>query len=155
MAPTTQQLTAARYLSQFGVALLKTKRVERSNSVRCRLFRALRETVARHRADIPHASSVSDAVMETSGFDRDEARFRHSVVLILTQMGRSPALIEISASLLRFAQEERDLCVLEKAGGILERQAERQELLTLVGDALRECEAQDRAENFRRELRAI
>jgi len=146
------QSNTARYLAQFGSALLKTKCVERSNSVRHRLWRVLTETVARHRLDIPEQKYVIDLLRETGPFDRQEGRFRHAVRDTLICIGRSPKVVEIAETLLRFAQDAQDERIFELAGEAMARKIERQQVLGLAGEILRQDEARDR---LHRELAKI
>jgi hypothetical protein len=152
MSPSAEKMNAARYLAQFGACLLKTKCVERSNSVRIRLFRILCNVVACHREDIPSVRHVFDLIRETGGFDRDEGRFRHCVAMTLAEIGRSPAIVQIAKTLETFNQAERDLRVIELAVEALERQNKEQKLLALAGDVLWEC---DQFDELRRDIQRI
>lgn len=133
-----------RYLAQFGSALLQTKMCERSNSVRHRLWKALSNTCARHREDIPERGFVFDLLRETGGFDNEEVRFRRSVRDILVCISRAPKVVEIAQTLFQFAQDARDERIFELAADAMSRQVERQKLLNLSGDFLRHEESLDR-----------
>jgi len=124
---TFDRSNAARYLARFGSALLRTKMCERSNSARHGLWRALSNTIARHRADIlPESKYVCDLLRETGPFDRAEQRFRHAVRDALVCISRSPNVVEIAQTLFQFAQDAADERALELAADALQRQTERQ-----------------------------
>jgi hypothetical protein len=152
--PLTRNSSTARFLANFGANLLRTKRTERSNSSRYKFWHALTETVSLHRHDFCAADSgyAFDLLRESGPFDHDEQRFRRAVREVLVCISRSPKVVEIARSLARFVEEERDLRILELAVEALERRNKNQQLLTLAGDALREC---DQVDELRRELQRI
>lgn len=144
---------ASEYLARFQQLVLGTTRQERSNSARNSLYRILFDVVARHRDEIPSGRKVLEAMRESSGFDRSEKNFCHTVSLALVSMNQSANRTEIAAALLRSCEEFRDGLILERATEVLERQRQRAKTIHAAGEFLAEASRQVRIERLDRASR--
>src|SRR5579862_6571162 len=94
---------SARYIANFADCLFRAKMVERSNSVRARLFRVFHDAVCYHRREIPEIRYLLDVLGKTGPFDSDEGRFRSAIKIALQLLGRSSALSEIAETIRNLA----------------------------------------------------
>jgi hypothetical protein len=109
---------ASAFLGKFQLSLDKTRRCERSNSSRARLFRALHEATARFGGE--DGGLVHDLRM-TSAFDENEERFQGIVSRVLCGLNSSSKRVEAAEFILLAIQAQMDEIVLERATEVVKR----------------------------------
>lgn len=140
---TTQQ----DFLAKFADLILRTKRAERSNSVRARFFGILHRTISRYRNSIPGSEHALDQLRKTGPFDVDEARFQRAVETAILRIARSRELGAIVETVRELLVETLNERVLERAAQILQQRQARENLVAAAKAVILEEDAfQHRAE---------
>jgi hypothetical protein len=135
---------ASSFLGKFQVALEKTKRCERSNSSRAKLFRILHETTARFDGD----GGLTHDLRRTSAFDEDEGRFIGTVSRVLCGLDSTQNRVAAAEFIVLKLQALADDAVLRRAAEVVERRNANAKSVQLLIPVLAEFESEERLDRI-------